>query len=50
MPDYEIKGWIRGIDAKRAEWLFNPGDQKPPAYFIPQDALIHISELYGVKV
>jgi len=40
---YTVRGWIRGKDAKRQEWLANHGN-RPPAYFVPTDALKPIEE------
>jgi hypothetical protein len=41
---YDVRGWIRGKDAKREEWLANHGS-RPPAYFVPHQALKPIEEL-----
>lgn len=43
-PSYEIRGWIAGRDAMRQEWLRDYGG-RPPAYFVPQDALESIATL-----
>jgi hypothetical protein len=43
-PDFEVKGWIRGSEAKKQEWLQNHGG-RPPAYFVPHDALRQLDEL-----
>jgi hypothetical protein len=40
-PDYQIRGWIRGADARRDEWLQAHGG-RPPAWFVPHDALTSI--------
>lgn len=37
-PNFTVHGWIRARDAKRPEWL-HPHGGRPPAYFVPQDAL-----------
>jgi len=44
MPEYQIHGWIRGSDAMQDRWLKEHGD-RPPAYFVPQDALQPIETL-----
>jgi len=36
---YEVKGWIKGIDAKEDKWWSDPTKTKRFAYFVPQDAL-----------
>jgi len=41
---FDIVGWITGRDAKRSEWLHDYGG-RPPAYFVPDDALHGISTL-----
>ena len=47
-PHYRVRGWIAGHDAKRPEWLAEHGG-RPPAYFVPADALAAIETLprYG---
>jgi hypothetical protein len=47
-PRFDVIGWIRGGDAKRAEWSKTHGG-RPPAYFVPQDALWGIVELEEFK-
>lgn len=37
-PTFVVRGYIRGRDAKRAEWIHNHGGHGP-AYFVPQSAL-----------
>lgn len=37
-PEVEIRGWIRGADAKRDEFLRDPHGYRQ-AWFVPQDAL-----------
>lgn len=37
-PVFRIKGWIRGRDAKRAEWVQRYGG-RPPAYFVPHASM-----------
>ena len=41
-PIYRVVGVMRGSDAKRPEWLKNPGKGFKPAYFVPTDQLIDI--------
>lgn len=43
-PEYEIRGWIKGGDAKRQEWLRDYGG-RPPAYFVPHDSLLSADQL-----
>lgn len=43
-PDYNVVGWIPGIDAKRQEWLQTHGGRSP-AYFVPQHALASVAKL-----
>jgi hypothetical protein len=46
-PDYEVRGWIRGEQARRDEWLQSYGG-RPPAWFVPQDALTPIRKRANV--
>jgi len=39
-----IRGYIKGKDAKKKEWLKSPGGWKP-AYFVPQSKLKPIEDL-----
>ena len=48
-PDFEVRGWIQGSEAKKDEWLQTYGG-RPPAYFVPHDALHPISELSGPSI
>jgi hypothetical protein len=41
---YDVRGWIKGDDAKRDEWLAAHGN-RPAAYFVPHAALKPIEEL-----
>ena len=41
-PDYSVKGWILGGDAKQDEYKKAPNGD-PPAYFVPQRALTEIN-------
>ena len=43
-PDYVVHGWISGADAKRPEWS-RDYNGRPPAYFVPQQALLPLSDL-----
>lgn len=47
-PSYEIKGWIRGDDAMKDEWLQSHGG-RPPAYFVPHLALRPLGTLTSKK-
>jgi hypothetical protein len=37
-PVMDVRGFIRGSDARRDEWMRNPGGHRP-AWFVPQAAL-----------
>ena len=39
IPNYEIIGFIKGVDARREEWYTDNGNGRPPAWFVPQSAL-----------
>lgn len=43
---YRVVGWLYGRECKRPEWLKTYGG-RPPAYFVPQEALRPISTLKG---
>lgn len=43
-PTYTVRGWIKGADAKRQEWLQDHGG-RPPAYFVPHSSLLPIGEM-----
>lgn len=38
-PRLVVHGWIKGLDAKRKEWLRTYGNREP-AYFVPKRAMI----------
>jgi len=38
-PEFEVVGWIEASEAKRPEWLADPGNRGAPAYFVPDDRL-----------
>ena len=38
IPEYEVRGFLKGKDAKKEEWLRDPNG-RPAAYFVPQKAL-----------
>jgi hypothetical protein len=44
-PEFVVRGWILGGDAKQEQWLAAHGGRSP-AYFVPQSALRPISELF----
>jgi hypothetical protein len=39
-----LVGWIEGKDAKKQEWLRDPGNRRP-SWFVPQDQLRPIEEV-----
>lgn len=41
-PTFRVHGWIRARDAQRPEWLAGHGG-RPPAYFVPQSALVPLN-------
>jgi hypothetical protein len=47
MPNYTIVGWIKGVDAKKNEFILNPNG-KGDAYFVPQNKLNSLDSLIGV--
>jgi hypothetical protein len=47
-PSYRVHGWIQGSEAMRQEWLANHAG-RPPAYFIPQEALLPLTTLPAVR-
>jgi hypothetical protein len=44
-PIYEIIGWITGAEAKWDQWKGNPGTNREPAWFVPDEALHPMEEL-----
>jgi len=44
VPLFEVVGWIRGRDGKRDEWRHAHGG-RPPAYFVPAEALLPLETL-----
>lgn len=44
MPDYQVRGWIRGGDAKRSEWEVKSSDRSP-CWMVPVRFLKPIPEL-----
>lgn len=44
--DYCIVGWMWGRDARRDKWLRDPAG-RPPAYFVPQEALRPVTQSRG---
>lgn len=43
-PDFVVRGWIRGRDAQRPEWIQEHGG-RPPAWFVPQGSLLPLDRL-----
>jgi hypothetical protein len=43
-PSFIVRGYILAADAHRDEWLHDYGG-RPPAWFVPQDALRDIDDL-----
>jgi len=44
-PDFTIKGYIEGKEAKSSKYLDNPGNDRPDAWFVPQSDLKPIQGL-----
>lgn len=44
-PDLDVAGWIWGHEGKQDKWLTDVKNGRPPAYFIPTDALRPIETL-----
>lgn len=42
-PRFWIRGWILARDAKRDEWIADPGGRGVPAYFVPTPSLLPMS-------
>lgn len=38
-PELDVVGWIWGGEAKSERWLFDPNNNRPPAYFVPAEEL-----------
>lgn len=47
-PTYSVRGFIVGEHARDTEWLFDEGNGRPPAYFVPHERLKPIESLKGV--
>jgi hypothetical protein len=43
-PNFIVRGYIIGADARRGKWLRDYGG-RPPAWFVPQASLLDIDEL-----
>ena len=43
-PTFEIRGWMRGRDAKQSKWWTTP-NSRPKQWFVPQAELHSIEEL-----
>jgi hypothetical protein len=44
-PDLDVVGWLWGYEGQDAKWLFDPNNNRPPAYFVPKEALRPIETL-----
>ena len=44
-PNYSIKGYIHGSEAKNDSYMEDPQNGRPPAWFVPQSALKPIQQL-----
>lgn len=47
VPNFVLRGWLYGGEAKREEWLQGHGG-RDPAYFVPQRCLRSIPELMAL--
>jgi hypothetical protein len=45
-PEYRVRGYLYGHEAKRGEWLRSYGG-RPKAYFVPHSNLRPMEELHG---
>ena len=46
-PNYIIRGWLKGCDAKQDEYIKYP-DDKIPSWFVPQNKLLPIGQLISI--
>lgn len=44
-PNLEVAGWVWGYDAQIKKWFLDPNNGRPPAYFVPKEALKPISSI-----
>jgi hypothetical protein len=44
-PDFELIGWIRGVDGKRDEWLRDGDPTRPQCFYVPREKLEPMSQL-----
>jgi hypothetical protein len=49
MPEFSVRGWILGADAKQERWLRTHGG-RPPAYFVPHSELQPIEKIFDPTV
>jgi hypothetical protein len=49
-PKFWIRGWMLARDARRPEWLDDPGDLGKPAHFVPTKDLRPMVEFYQSDV
>jgi hypothetical protein len=46
VPSFVVRGWLRGSDCKKQEWLKEYGG-RPPAWFVPQGSLNSVDHMRG---
>ena len=44
IPEFRVRGWMFGKEAKRKEWALTHGD-RPSAFFVPHDEMRAIEDL-----
>jgi hypothetical protein len=46
-PELDVVGWVWGFEGQEKKWLTDPKNNRPPAYFVPRDALRPIETLHA---
>lgn len=47
LPEYELVGWLHGVDAVRPDWWRSLKQGNPPCYVVPHDKLHDLTTLPG---
>ena len=45
-PDLDVAGWVWGYEGQDKKWLFDPNNNRPPAYFVPAKVLRSIETIH----